>query len=57
MKSQTFNALADAGNGSEAVPTLVRARVASVSLAASGGLTLNFPGIDALPLSQVREIS
>jgi flagellar basal-body rod modification protein FlgD len=53
-----FNAGVDAGSGNQAVPTLIQARVSSVSLSpANGGLTLNFPGIDALPLSQVREIS
>lgn len=54
----TFNAGADAGSGNQAVPTLIRARVGSVSLApGDGGLTLNFPGIDAVSLSQIREIS
>ena len=42
----------------QAAPALARARVDSVSLdPQSAGLTLNFTGLDALPLSQVREIS
>ena len=54
----SFEASADAGNGNEAVPTMVSARVNSVSLSnQGGGLTLNFSGIDGLPLSQIREIS
>lgn len=53
-----FVASVDAGNGNQAVPALVSARVNSVSLSPqTGGLTLNFTGIDALPLSQIREIS
>lgn len=54
----TFTAGADIGGQIQAVPTLVRARVDSVSLSPQGaGLSLNLSGLDAQPLSQVREIS
>lgn len=54
----SFDASVDAGSGVQAVPALVSARVNSVSLSPqTGGLALNFSGIDALPLSQIREIS
>ncbi|MFK7886243.1 MAG: flagellar hook assembly protein FlgD [Gammaproteobacteria bacterium] len=54
----TFTANIDVGGAAQAVPALVRSRVDSVSLASQGGgLSLNLPGLDALPLSQIREIS
>jgi flagellar basal-body rod modification protein FlgD len=54
----TFSANIDVGGAAQAVPSLVRSRVDSVSLSAQGGgLTLNLPGLDAQPLSQIREIS
>ncbi|MEM6639218.1 MAG: flagellar hook assembly protein FlgD [Pseudomonadota bacterium] len=54
----TFSASGEINGQSQAATTLARARVNSVSLDAQGaGLTINFSGLDALPLSQVREIS
>ncbi len=54
----SFSASINVNGQAQAAPALARARVDSVSLdPQSAGLTLNFTGLDALPLSQVREIS
>ena len=54
----TFSASLNVDGQAQAAPALARARVDSVSLDAAGaGLTLNFAGLEALPLSQIREIS
>lgn len=54
----TFDATVNVDGQAQAAPALARSRVNSVSLDPQGaGLTLNFSGLDALSLSQVREIS
>lgn len=54
----TFSANIDVNGAAQAVPALVGSRVDSVSLSSQGGgLSLNLPGLDSLPLSQIREIS
>jgi flagellar basal-body rod modification protein FlgD len=45
------------GNNVESVETLVEANIQSVTLGQYGeGMTLNLPGGETLPLSQVRQI-
>jgi flagellar basal-body rod modification protein FlgD len=45
------------GNAVESAETLIRAQIESVSLGRMGqGMTLNLPGGDILPVSQVRRI-
>lgn len=53
----TIKAQASRQSGTEQVSTLISANVNSVSIAQSGGISLNLSGMGAIPLEQVREIN
>ena len=53
----TIKAEASGDDGSSQVTTLLSANVSSVSIAKTGAISLNLPGVGAVPLEDVREIN